>query len=286
MPQEIVSGQLKVSKSYTKRFLERKLTKFFIVFIFQLVINENAASQNEKWRGMATISATQQNITDETYSSLAYHGISVSGSGLVQYDGGSTTHKLEIYYTEGDLSPDNSQLASTDFSYTNIDYTYLHILNGSEGGRIINKVGAAINILNHKRKYKEFINNGSTRDFSASLSAAFETSYSLNHKLKGWGIQNCISIPLISAVNQPVFGSDEFSIPTNQDSKFRSFTKNMKFLSFPSFFRIKNQCSFNKEIAVNQELCFAYIVDYFKLEHNRNVKQINHRFGISYVYKF
>lgn len=267
--------------------MNKKLIWLFVYFIFtnSVFAQKDNGADDQKWLINVGCIVNKGSVIDNTFSTLPYTGINGGGTASIKYQKKNVSHELESYFSTGNLKTADSRITRLRNSYFNFDYNNLYTISSNSTGSVIMKAGGSLNVLYADREYAEFINNNSSFDFAASLSGAAEFCYFFNNNLSGFSISDRINIPLISAVVQPAFGSNNAAGDLNQNAlSAKDLFTYGRIASFSSFMRFKNIVSVEKSITRRQKFSLNYTWDYYQISGSRQVKQANHRLGLTYSF--
>lgn len=239
-------------------------------------------SDRKGWEIGFNLGVHRESVSDKSFSSLFYNGYNLGGSLSIKYNKEKVSQQMMFYYTQGKLQVESNTNNNLDNTYFNFDFIRIYNLKTSINGATIFRAGCSINVLYDYRNYHRYINHTSSFEFAASLSGAIEVSHSFKNKFAGLSISNQLTLPLISGIEQPVYGSDYADGSANGNNiNGRSFLKYIHVAFFPDFFRVKNMTSLEKIISPRQKISLDYVLDYYKFT-EREVRQVNHRLGITY----
>jgi hypothetical protein len=237
----------------------------------------NEEQDQQKWLLNAGIFFNKSNVIDKSFSSVPYSGNNPGASFSVKYHRNRTFHEVQAYYTAGELQAATQAKDKLTQTHVSADYTNLYRLGSTGGSSFIYKAGAGINVFYNQRDYSNCNNNNESFEFAASLSGVVEASYFFENTLEGFSISDRISLPLVSYIAQPVFGSEDTE---------GSSGKNSQVTSFSSFFRVLNLLSLEKKHSGRQRLSLCYTWDYYQSLRSREVKKANHQVGLTYSFIF
>ncbi len=255
---------------------------FFLIapYFSEAQIYEN--TDRKSWEIGFNLGVNRESVSDKSFSSLFYDGYNLGGSLSIKYNKEKVSQQMILYYSQGKLQMEGKTKNNLDNTYFNLDFIRLYNLKTSINGATMFRAGSSINALYDYRNYHRYINHTSSFEFAASLSGAIEVSHSFKNKFAGLSIANQVWLPLISGIEQPVYGSDYADGSANGNNiNGRSFLKYIRIAFFPDFLRIKNITSLEKIISPRQKISLDYVLDYYKFT-EREVRQVNHRLGITY----
>ena len=262
----------------------------FFLFLFFLVCNNldaqknNAAVDAGNWRLGIHAAIAREVVVDNNFSAIPYNGTGPGGAAFIQHTKGLVTQQLLAYCAAGTLTNNLNKVATSKYTYLNVSYNRLYLLSPAENLLTL-KVGGAVDVLYNNRKYAGFVNNNKSFEFAASLAGLLEVNYFFENTLAGFSITDRISIPIVSSIMQPAYGSQNPSGSIGQDGgSAKTFLNSNRIASFPSFLRLTNCISLQKVIASGQILSLGYTWDYYRLNTNRQVKQANQRLAITYSF--
>lgn len=236
-----------------------------------------------QWNFSVGAGAGKSVVQDRRFTALSFDGITVAGFAAISYHKNKTSHQLECSYTKGNLQTPNKQNTLSGSHFT-ADYTNLYQLG--DGNRpFIYKAGICVNVLYNGRSFVGFINNNTSFDFAASLGAAASVQYFIGEQSAGFSIKERISIPLVSAIVQPSFGSNNATGSSDKAgfSPADIFSQS-RIQSFNSFLRLINMLGVEKRLADRHQLALNYTWDYCHFSGDRNVLQANHTIILSYCF--
>ena len=246
---------------------------------------KNADSLN-KWNVSFQGLASRNSVVDNNFSSLPYSGNQLGASSIISYKKRRALHDLEMSFSKGILK-NQFQYQLTQMNFY-INYSNLYKL-GALANKSALKVygGGSLNFLYSSRKYQAFVNNNEAFESATSLSASIKVILAPKSKPSMFSLSNLLSVPFISAVQQPAFGSEKLSRNISEDpSKRSSIFESQKILSIADFFRIKNSISLGKNLNPKNNISLNYSIDYYHIKSQRGVEQFRHTFGLSYSYLF
>ncbi len=218
-------------------------------------------------------------ITDQTFSSLPYSGITAGASIGVKYKSKGLIHSLDIAYTSGIFkATHNEESPQLNNRYANVNYTLLAQLSPATVSHLYISAGAGINVLYANRIYSGFVNSHTTFEFASSLSFATLLQYKIGEASNGFFIYDKLQVPVIAYLVQPSFGDNNLTV-SNKASFY-----NKDFVSVSSFVRLKNQFGFGKTIDNKQQLSLNYQWDYYHLQKEREVRSAVHSIAIIYYH--
>ncbi len=248
---------------------------------------KNDGPDNQKWLLKVGGILNKESVVDNTFTAIPYAGINWGGTASVKYQKEKVSHEVECYFSKGNLKTAVNPESSLSNSYFNLDYNNLYTIGSNSAGSVLLMAGGSLNILYARRDYAAFINNNSSFEFAASLGGATEFCYFFNNRLSGFSLSDRINIPLVSAVVQPAFGSDNAAGVLNQNGlSAKDLFNYERIVSFSSFMRIKNLLSIDKMIGPRQKISFNYAWDYYQISGTREVKQAIHSLGLTYSFIF
>lgn len=239
------------------------------------------------WLLKVGVGLNRQSVSDKNFTTLLYSGQSVGYSGGLKYEADNSFHELEVFYTTGTRTIKAFPEKRLRSGYFNLDYANLYRIGILENQSLACKIGGAMNVLYAKRQFNNFINNNAAFEFAASLSAALEGTYKFGNDPAGFSITNRLTVPFVSLVSQPSFGSNNAAGCVSQnDNAFGNILKGNRIVGFSSFLRFKNYFCIEKAITDNGKLSLNYTWDIYRLNGLRQVTQATHRLDFKYSFIF
>lgn len=266
--------------------------KTLAIFTFLIWVGASKARSQgrvdsvNKWSISLQILGNRNSVIDKNFSALPYSGNNLGASTSIAYQKKRALHNLKIEYSEGDLETAFQDKSTQE--RLNLDYCTLYQFGTlTSTSQLKFYGGGSINFLYAARNYPSFTNNNDSFEAATSLSASVKVVLTPKNKLYGFLISNHISVPVISAIQQPAFGSETSSGSINSDgSKLKSIFDNQEIAGFSDFFRVKNELSLGRKLTRKQLISLSYLLDYYHIKSQREVKQSRHSFGLSYSYLF
>ncbi len=259
---------------------------FLIIFGTQKVNSQEKNDSLTKWVIGLQGNINQNSVIDNNFSSLPYSGSYLGAAFSIDYQKKKAIHIFEVNYSKGVLKTryqDKLTQANLNFEYTN-----LYKFGALESTSLIKFYGGGnFGYLHAARKYSTFINNNETFESAISLGASVKALFVPQGKLSGFSVSNSFSMPIISAVGQPAFGSELSPGSINSEgSKLKSTIESQKILNISEFFQLKNTLAINKYFKRNNKIALSYSINYYHIKTQREVKQSQHSLGLSYNYLF
>jgi hypothetical protein len=263
--------------------------KMPLLFILWCTVYFSHAQQGDRvsqpqWNFSIGAGTGKSFVVDKRFTALTFDGTTVAGFAAVNYSGKKASHQLDCNYAAGKLQTDNRQntLHNSHFS---LNYTNLYQLGAGGGRSIVYKAGIGVNILYDGRSFDGFINNNTSFDFAASLSAAASVQYFIGDPAAGFSLKEQISIPVVSVVVQPAFGSNN----TPGSSEKAGFSagdifNQSRIQSFNPFLRFVNMLGIEKRLAERHQVALNYTWDYSHFSGSRKVLQANHTIFLYYCF--
>jgi hypothetical protein len=219
-------------------------------------------------------------VKDETFSAIPYKGWKPGGMLSLIVKKQHALQELSVVYNSGKLSTEGNNQQFLQQKFLNIDYIRLYKLGRNETPNFELMAGGFLDVLYAKRDYEKFVNRNNSFEFITSLGASFQLAHTFQN---GVVITNRTSVPFISMMDQPSFGSEQPEGNLNgEEYSLHSFFKSSRFTSFSSFVRIKNVLTVEKNITTRQALSLVYGWDYYQIKGNIAVKQALHSLGVTY----
>lgn len=259
-----------LSKNQNLDCLVRFITLLFLLFGSPLYAQYEELQPQGKWLLGIKGVVTGVRIIDNSFSSIPYAGAVFGASLVVQHAKKNRLHEWEVGYSGGSLQAMKQSAFDLTDRFATIDYVQLYNLRPSATSSIIYRAGGSLNVLYNTRKYGQLINRNSTHELAASLSGAVAVTCLFPNSLPGFSITGKLQAPLLSLVNQPVFG--------NEDAP----GKHNRLLTVNEFLRLKSAVVLDKKLNGRSRFSLAYNWDYYQLHNDWQVKQARHQASISY----
>lgn len=228
-----------------------------------------------QWRLSAKLIASNQQVTDKYFSAVPFSGIHYGVAASAQFTKNNNLHEWETGFSTGSIETHTNPAASGKQSLFAFNYYNLYKVSPGNTSPWTIRAGGSINVLYAKRSYDDFINNNTSGEFAASLSAAAEATVDFGEALPGLSLSDQLTVPFVSALAQPAFG---------EKLSGGSVFSNMQAGSFSSFLRIKNKLALDKKITDNQSISLSYIWDYYRFTTDRRVYQAGHKLALQYSF--
>ncbi|MDN3656776.1 hypothetical protein QWZ08_14110 [Ferruginibacter paludis] len=256
----------------------------FLLWTFNLSVAQQGGHVGiPQWSFSVGAGAGKSVVQDRRFTALSFDGTTVAGFAAAGYVKNKASHQLECSFTKGNLQTADKQNTLRNSHFT-ADYTNLYQLGNSERP-FIYKAGICVNVLYNGRSFGGFINNNTSFDFATSLGAAATVLYVIGDPSAGFSIKERISIPVVSAIVQPSFGSNSASASSEKAgfSPGDIFSQS-RIQSFNSFLRLINMLGVEKMLADRHQLALNYTWDYCHFSGGRKVLQANHTIVLSYSF--
>lgn len=266
-------------------FIRTIFSKIVIgVLCFLFFINRGWAQipnpNSGKWAFGLGITLNQGSVIDKNFTSLAYSGKGLGIATLINYKKKYFEQELGFAY--------NTSISTTNYksrlneSYLNGNYTGMFGLSNPANNGFKLLAGPNLSIIYNARKYDGYINNNNTFEFASSLGAAIELRCGINKLIKGLSLNNRISMPFVSFVEQPAYGSEGFFLNSNDGG---TTVKNINgFVGPDKFFHITNTLGMHKSLGKHHKIILTYTADFYKISTPREVKKNNNSLGLIYGY--
>lgn len=236
----------------------------------------------------AGITLNKINVKDESFTAIPYSGWKPGFLFSLIIRKQTALQELSINCNSGKLSMESFPGQALQHLFVDVDYARLYKINGSETAPFQWLAGGNLDLVYTRRDYKQFVNRNNSFEFAVSLGLVSEVAYDFQNGIfSNIAIKDRISIPLISLLNQPAFGSEQPEGNLNGEGyTVGAFLKSSSIASFSSYLRIKNSLAIEKSISETQLLSFQYWWDYYQVSGNNSVKQAIHSLGITYQITF
>jgi len=225
-----------------------------------------------QWKISPGFQLVRTAVIDKDFSAVPFSGVVPGATISLSHEGDRCIHALSFQYTGGSLQMSNQQEYKVTAKYFDGAYSWLYKL-GEAGGAWSGGVGGGLLVLYNSRTYAGLINNNASFDFAASLALEGALTYSFNNI---WSLSGQAGIPFVSWMIHPPYGQESAL------SSIGSPGNRQKIASFPSFLRLKNTMSLNRQAGARGMLCLSYGWDYYRINDLREVRQAVHSLGIIY----
>lgn len=252
----------------------------YFVFTFNNGWAQLQSENSGKWVFGLGFTFNQSSVIDKSFSSLAYSGNGLGINSLISY---------KEKYFEQELGFGYSTNLSTNAYKNNLNETYLYLnysglfgLSNPAKTEFKILTGPSLSFIYDARKYEGFVNNNNTFEFASSLGATIEARIGINKLFKGFSINNRLTMPFVSFVEQPAYGMEGFFFNSNNQG---AAVKNENGIVGPQkFFRISNTLSMHKKLAQHHKIILAYTADFYNIKTVREVKRNNNSLSLLYCY--
>ncbi len=250
----------------------------------RVIAQQSHAGREAQWDFAIGAGAGRAVVADKKFSALSFTGVTISGNASVSYQRNKLSHQLDFSYASGTLQTGKKE-SSLQHNYFNADYINLYKLSDGNENKFVYKAGVCVNMLYAGRSFAGFINNKTSFDFATSIGAAASVQYFPGDPTTGFSITDRLLIPVVSAIVQPAFGSDNASGSLDKTGfSTGDIFSHGRIESFNSFVRIKNVLAIEKRLAGKNSIVLNYYWEYYHITGNREVLQANHMVLLSYFF--
>lgn len=271
--------------------VKNNCTGFFTCFVFivsisvQLFVTSLHAqnsNKEKKWTVSAGVGIMHWSFTDETFSKLAYNGVTPGLGGGLRYSRTKYVHVVNMVYTTGKLGNKFNQHEPLRTKFLNAEYNFYRLFPGSAQGTFLYKAGTGIDVVSHKRFYSDYINQNISYELAFSLKAAAEFIWQPDILSRLLTFVNTIHLPVITFCSQPVYGAYAWAVPLREERELKSIVRAAKAVAIPAYLRVKNNFSVRYKPAKKHMLSFCYTIHYARMQKIRTTELMMNQIMLNY----
>jgi hypothetical protein len=258
-----------------------------LTIIISLSVKTTQAQESTKKNNTelrAGVSLNKINNIDKSFSSVPYCGITPGFSLAATFKKKKSLLEFGLNYNEGNKKVSGQADFRAHESYLDFNLGRLYTINKA-GRNFKYMLGVNLDILYAKRQYSYFPNRKKSYEFAGSLCLAFKAIYPLDkYGLRSYSIIENISIPLLSVLVYPAFGTEQ--LPGDIDghsNSLKSLAKSSRVAGFGTYQRVVNSLAINKNILSRHRLSLLYNWDFYNITDTHNVRQAIHSFNVCYA---